>query len=165
MGQHTSFGHRLWALAIAGVAENSLGEYREGARGHVALPLPRPQAVSLRRPAPGLGLRPLLHHVPGVAVELLLVGGEDEVVRVRVLRHGVQLLLPVQDAAAGPGLECVRVLLEHRGRLHVQRVVDLDFIKQPPSVQEHLPDMVHIPLPLVESLDNIIDQIHKIIIW
>ena len=96
-----------------------------------------------------------LHLLPDLTVEVLLIAGEYEVVRVGVVTDAVQDLLPVHHTAPRSLVESLLVLLPEGGRLHIGGVGDLYLVEESPGVQQHLPDVIDVPLPLVESLNQV----------
>ena len=81
-----------------------------------------------------------------------VIGREVEVVWILMVSSKVKLLLPIDDAAPGASAELLGVFLVQLGSLGVQSSRRVDLVEDTSRVEEDLPDVVHIPLPLVEAL-------------
>ena len=76
----------------------------------------------------------------------------------------VELLFPIDHAAPGASAELLGVFLVQLSSLGVQGSCGVDLVEHTSGVEKYLPDVVNIPLPLVEALWNIRQSVSMLIV-
>ena len=64
----------------------------------------------------------------------------------------VELLFPIDHAAPGASAELLGVFLVQLSSLWIQGSCRVDLVEDTSGVEKYLPDVIDIPLPLVEAL-------------
>ena len=64
----------------------------------------------------------------------------------------VELLFPIDHAAPGSSAELLGVFLVQLSSLWIQGSCRVDLVEDTSGVEKYLPDVIDIPLPLVEAL-------------